>query len=170
MRSTLLNATIVASILGLWMPISAKAQAKTPVPGAAKSTTAKTKTSKTSTKLQDLTLVSTTAAAREAAKEAKSTATGKSASKSGQAENTAVVELQPAALPSSADSDSGSVKMKTGKKPLLKDFHGSLYGTTGAQGVAGKSTAGEIGTGSSNGKVNIFVEGQHTQVTTPAPH
>ncbi len=170
MRSKLLKATIVASIFGLWLPVGAKAQAKTPIPGTAKSTPAKAKTSKTSTKLQDFTLVSTTAAAREAAKEARNKAAGKSASKSGQAENTAVVELQPAALPSSADSDSGSAKTKAGKKPLLKDFHGSLYGTAGAQGVAGKSTAGEIGTGSSNGKVNIFVEGQHTQATTPAPH
>ncbi len=172
MSLKLLQAAIVAVVLGLWLSVTAPAKAQAQGATPSGSSTAKTKTSDTSAKLplKDITLVSTSKAAREAALKTKTKAPGKSASKSGQMAGDGVMEFQLARQESSARYDSGTVQVKDGKKHVLKDIHGTIYGATGAQGVAGRSTAGAIGAATSGGKFNIFVEGQNSQAKNPARH
>ncbi|MCL5669817.1 MAG: hypothetical protein M1423_00720 [Acidobacteria bacterium] len=179
MSLKLLQAAIVAVVLGLWLSVTAPAKAQAQGANPSGSSTAKTKTgtwaygpSDTSAKLplKDITLVSTSKAAREAALKTKTKAPGKSASKSGQMAGDGVMEFQLARQESSARYDSGTVQVKDGKKHVLKDIHGTIYGATGAQGVAGRSTAGAIGAATSGGKFNIFVEGQNSQAKNPARH
>ncbi len=172
MSLKLLQAAIVAVVLGLWLSVTAPAKAQAQGATPSGSSTAKTKTSDTSAKLplKDITLVSTSKAAREAALKTKTQAPGKSASKSGQMAGDGVMEFQLARQESSARYDSGTVQVKDGKKHVLKDIHGTIYGATGAQGVAGRSTAGAIGAATSGGKFNIFVEGQNSQAKNPARH
>ncbi|HUZ45053.1 MAG TPA: hypothetical protein VMW54_00300 [Terriglobia bacterium] len=172
MSPKLLQAAIVAVILGLGLPVTAPAKAQAQSSSPSGSSATKTKTPKTSAKLplKDITLVSTSKAAREAAKKTNAKAPGKSASKSGQVAGDGVMEFRPAGPESSASSDSGTVQMKDGKKPRLKDVHGTIYGATGAQGIAGNSTSGAIGAAARGGRFNVFVEGQNSQVSNPAPH
>jgi len=175
-----LEAAILTGILGLWLPAAAAAQTKAQAPPPASSKTPAQEASKAPTKLplKDVGVISTAEAAREAAEAAHKAAQatkakapqGQATSKSGQAEESGVMEFQPVKSDSSADSPFKDAHLKDHQKPLLKDFHGSVYGAAAGQGAAERTAAGAAGASSGNGKLNVFVEGQHSQANNPGPH
>jgi hypothetical protein len=125
--------------------------------------------------LQSVTLQSTAEAARKAAEEASARALGqekvsKNSKQPGASELTdgAVLEFHPTTNPPSAGS--GGFHEKNHKNSVLKNIHGSAYGA--AASAAGRASAegGAVGADSRNGKVNIYVEGEHAQTNNPAPH
>jgi hypothetical protein len=177
MRPKLLRAAIFTVILGLWLPVVVTARARAQASNPSDSATPNTKAAKTPAKLplKDITFISTAEAARQVAEEIKVKASGQSASaprasKSRQPENSGVLEFQPDKSGSSAGSESGPDHLKSHKKPVLKDIHGTFYGSTAAQGTSDHTAEGAIGASSSNGKLNVFVETQHSQTNSPAPH
>ena len=126
--------------------------------------------------LQDVTLVSTAAAARKVAEEASARAQApKAASKtsvkaeSKQAADGAVLEFHPESGPA-GDSAKGGFQSKSGKKSVLKNIHGSAYGAAASAVGQANGEGGNVGADSSNGKLNIYVEGEHAHASTPAPH
>jgi len=173
MSPKLLQAAILTVSLCLTATAPGQAGAQTSSESAPKPTSTKAAKPRVKLPLTDITLVSTAEAAREAAKATE--VKGKSASdphssKSQASANSGVMEFQPANPGSSAGPESGGVQLKDHKKSVLKDIHGTAYGSTSAQGTTGRTAGGAIGAGSSNGKFNVFVETQRSQASTPAPH
>jgi hypothetical protein len=164
-----LEAAILTGILGLWLPAAASAQTKAQAPSPAASKTQTKQDSKAPSKLplKDLGVISTAEAAREAAK---AKAQGPATSQSGPADVNGVLEFQAVKSESSSDSPSKDARLKDHKKPLLKDFHGSVYGAAAGQGSGGRTAAGEAGASSKSGKLNVYVEGEHSQANSPGSH
>jgi hypothetical protein len=127
--------------------------------------------------LQSVTLVSTEEAARKAAEEVRARAeSGKTAPEtSKQAEGSkaaegAVLEFHPTdGLPGAAVAK-GGLQEKDRKKSVLKNIHGSAYGAAASAAGRANSEGGAVGADSRGGKVNIYVEGEHTRTSTPVPH
>lgn len=126
--------------------------------------------------LQDVTLVSTAAAVRKVAEEASSRAQAPKAAskasvkpKSKQVADGAVLEFHPESNPA-GDSTKGGFQKKSGKKSVLKNIHGSAYGAAASAVGQANGEGGAVGADSSNGKLNIYIEGEHTHASTPAPH
>ena len=127
--------------------------------------------------LQSVTLVSTEEAARKAAEEVRARAesdktapkTSKQAEGSKAAEG-AVLEFHSTdGLPGSSVATGGS-QDKDHRKSVLKNIHGSAYGATASAAGRANSEGGAVGADSRSGKVNIYVEGEHTHASTPVPH
>jgi hypothetical protein len=166
-----LTAAFAAS-LGLLLPVSAAGQAKSQAakPANLAAPNAKAPKARGKLPLNDLTFVSTAQEARDAAKASATKKSEKSAaaprpSKSHESGNLGVVELQPARVGASTGSESGAVHPNHQKKSVLKNVHGTVYGSEGA---AGQATDGAVGASSRNGKSHIFIEGQHAN--SPTPH
>lgn len=126
--------------------------------------------------LQDLTLVSTAAAVRKVAEEASARAQSPKAAsktsvkaKSKQVADGAVLEFHPENSPT-GDSTKGGFQTKGRKKSVLKNIHGSAYGAAASAVGQANGEGGAVGADSSNGKLNIYIEGEHTHASTPAPH
>ena len=119
--------------------------------------------------LNELTLVSTSKAARQAAKAAKEKSQDRGTSKSREADGSGILELQPAKPDGLAKSTSGDAHQKSQKGHLLKDVHGSVYGATAGPGATDHATAGDVGARSRNGKVNVFVETEHSRTSQAGP-
>ncbi|HXH50429.1 MAG TPA: hypothetical protein VNM47_13890 [Terriglobia bacterium] len=127
--------------------------------------------------LQSVTLVSTEEAARKAAEElqarAESDKTAPGTSKQAEASKAAegaVLEFHPTdGLPGAAVGK-GGVQEKDRKKSALKNIHGSAYGAAASATGRANSEGGAVGADSRGGKVNIYVEGEHTHSSTPVPH
>jgi hypothetical protein len=172
MSAKKLAAAILTGMLGLGLPAATSAQTKTQAaPPQVGSQTQAGKDSKPPAMLplKDLGVISAAELAREAAK-TKARAQGQATSKSSPANEGGTLEFQPVKGGSSSDSPSTDAHLKDQKKPLLKDFHGSVYGATAGQSGAGSTAAGAVGASSPSGKLNVFVEGQHSQASNPGPH
>jgi hypothetical protein len=164
--------------LFLLLPPAATAQEKkstSPQPSDSKS--AKAAKPANTLPLQSVTLVSTEEAARKAAEEVRARAeSGKTAPEtSKQAEGSkaaggAVLEFHPADGMPGATAAKGGFQEKDNKKSVLKNIHGSAYGAAASAAGRANSEGGAVGADSRGGKVNIYVEGEHTQASTPAPH
>ena len=168
---------LVAALFLLW-PAAAAAQEEKPS-GPQKATSENSKAAKSTGRLplQSVTLVNTAEAARKVAEEASAkTQTPKGAtrdaSKAGPKQETdgAVLEFRPAEGLPAADSASGTVQAKSSKKSVLKNIHGSAYGAAASAVGQADGEGGAVGADSSNGKFNIYVEGEHAHASTPAPH
>ena len=164
-----LQAAFLTGILGLGLSAAAAAQATALAPGPAASKTQTKQDSKAPAKLplKDLGVVSTAQAAREAAKAKEQ---GPASSPSRPADVNGVLEFQAVKSESSSDAPSKDARLKDRKKPLLKDFHGSVYGAAAGQGSGGRTAAGDAGASSKSGKLNVYVEGEHAQANSPGSH
>lgn len=125
--------------------------------------------------LPSVPLISTEEAARSVAKQATARAgtAGKSATNPAvkeQGAEDAVIELHPADASPLADSPTGNVEAKGRHKSLFKNVHGSAYGAAASGVGRARGEAGAVGADSGNGKFNIYLEGEHTRESTPAPH
>lgn len=161
-----LDTAILAGVLGLGLPILGRAQTKRAAqPNTTKAQAAKQSPTAPKLPLKDLDLISTTQAAREATK-----GKGQSTAKSGQSPAGAILEFHPVKSGSTSDSPSKDAHLKNSKKPLLKDFHGSVYGAAAGQGAEGSTAAGDVGASSGNGELNVFIKGQHSQTSNPGTH
>ena len=125
--------------------------------------------------LQSVTLPSTAEAVSKVAEEAsaKSLAAktaGKTSPQSGTSDvpGDAVLEFHPTATAPAAGS--GDFKEKDNKNSVLKNIHGSAYGAAASAVGSASAEGGAVGADSRNGKVNIYVEGGHSQSSTPVPH
>jgi hypothetical protein len=125
--------------------------------------------------LQSLTLQTTAEAARKVAEEASAKALGQEkASKNSnqpsasEMKDGAVLEFHPTTTPPSAGS--GGFQEKDHKNSVLKNIHGSAYGAAASAAGSASAEGGAVGADSRNGKVNIYVEGEHAQTNNPAPH
>lgn len=127
--------------------------------------------------LQSLTLISIDHDVRTVAEEAsarskgsKTTAQAPAPKGSGPAAEGAVLEFKPTDNGMATASDPGTVQVKTRKKSVLKNIHGSAYGATASALGNANTESGAVGADSGNGKFNVYVEGEHSQANTPAPH
>ena len=164
-----LQAMILTGILGLWLSASASAQSNkaAPDPAAAKGQTKQDSKAPAKLPLKDLGVISTAQAARDAAK-AKTQSPATSQSKP--ADVNGVMEFQAVKSEPSSNSPSKDARLKDRKKPLLKDFHGSVYGAAAGQDSRGRTAAGDAGASSKSGKLNVYVEGEHAQANSPGSH
>jgi hypothetical protein len=178
MSKTLWQTVLLVLALFLLAPSATTAQEKksaSPQPSDSKSAIAAKPASKLP--LQSVTLVSTEEAARKAAEEVRARSeSNKSASEtSKQAESSkaaegAVLEFHPTGgLPGATETKDG-LQEKNGKKSVLKNIHGSAYGAAASAAGQANSKGGAVGADSRGGKVNIYVEGEHTHTSTPVPH
>lgn len=176
MSKTACRTVLLVLAFFLVMPAAANAQTEK-ASRPQKSTSESSKTSKAPSKLplQSLTLVSTTEAARKVAEEAsakaETTKTDTSILKGTKPEaDGAVIEFHAIDSSFARDSSKGTFETKSQKKSLLKNIHGSAYGATASDAGRASGEGGGIGADSGNGKFSIYVEGQHTHASTPAPH
>lgn len=178
MSKTACQTVLLALTLLLLLPTVATAQAEkttnTPNPAAQNQKAAKTPKK---LPLEALTLVSTSEAARGAAAEisAKKMAlkdatrtSGKTGTK--QKADGGVQQFQIDNAAGLADSSNGTFRIKDHKRSLLKNIHGSIYGATASGVGRANSVDGDVGADSSNGKLSVYVGGEHTHVRPATPH
>jgi hypothetical protein len=178
MSKTPWQTVLLVLALFLLLPPAANAQEEKPSsrhPSDSKSSKAAKPAAKLP--LQSVTLVSTEEAARKVAEEASARAqSGKTVPESSKqakpdkATEGAVLEFRPAQGLPAADLSKGGYQEKGGKKSVLKNIHGSAYGAAASAAGRVNSESGAVGADSRNGKVNIYVEGERTHASTPAPH
>ncbi|TAM81037.1 MAG: hypothetical protein EPN47_14260 [Acidobacteria bacterium] len=127
--------------------------------------------------LQSVTLVSTEEAARQAAEEVRARAQPSKAgpgnpkqAEPGKAADRAVLEFHPADSLPGADVPRGGFQENDSKKSVLKNIHGSAYGSAASATGRANSEGGAVGADSRGGKVNIYVEGERGRASTPDPH
>lgn len=138
---------------------------------------AKTTKAPSSLPIQSLTLVNADQMAREVAKEAstKAEAAKGAATKSGKGQtkqeaSDGVMEFHSINSAPLSDSSAGTFHLKQRKNSMLKNFHGSVYGTA-ASGIGEANTVGgAAGAESKSGKFNIYVEGAHSHASTGTAH
>lgn len=168
-----IEAAILIGIMGLWLPAAASAQTKTQAAHPDSSHPQAERASKppAALPLKDLGGISTDEAARQAARQmavkTKSKAQSQTSSNSGKPDAGAVLEFRVVKNNAPSDTASKDIHPKNQRKALLKDIHGTIYGASGGQGTAGHTTGAAAGASSGNGKLNIFVDGQHTQANNP---
>ena len=179
MSKTPWQTVFVFPALFLLLPPGAGAQqAKDPGPRPSDSKkTSKAAKAPDKVPLRSVTLVNTTDAARKVAEEEiarkqmekESPLAGKQ-QEPGKGAGSAVLEFHATESTPAADSSRATVQEKGRKKPALKNIHGSAYG--GAASGIGRANGegGAVGADSRGGKLNVYVEGGHTQGTTPGPH
>lgn len=161
-----------------FLSASAAAQVKKPSkPQSAMSKTSKAAKASTKPPLQSLELVSPDKLAQSVAEEestkARTTKTRAGvANPAGLNQNAdgAVLEFRPAGNSPFSNPPSGGVEAKTGKKSLLKNIHGSVYGAAIPQAGQANAEGGAVGADSKSGNLSIFVRGEHAHASTPAPH
>lgn len=178
MSQTPRSTTLLLVALFVFSSVAAAAQVKkdpNPQPSRPKAPEA-AKTSKQPL-LRSLELVSTTEEARRVAEEESSKSrTAKVAAKKRntdglkQGANGAVLEFRPTSNSPFSGSDAGIVEPKIRKKSLLRNIHGSLYRAGGSQASRGNAESGSVGADSKNGKLSIFLQGEHASTTTPISH
>ncbi len=111
----------------------------------------------------DLTRVSTSDAARQAAADKANKKDGKS--KSATKDSGSVLEFQP--VPAGAAQPSSPAVVDNQKsKGVLKSIHGSVYGVGSPN---GKEMGGDVGATSKGGKVGVYIETKHVDPNQPAP-
>jgi len=178
MSKTACPTVLLALILFLFLPAAASAQTVKPSAPDHSIPESRKTAEKTPSKLplQALTLVSTSEAARKAAEEAslkegipKGKALTSDPPGSKQETDGGVLEFHANDSPPLSDSTTGTFHAKDQKKSVLKNIHGSIDGAT-ASGV-GRANAvdGAVGADSSNGKLNIYLEGGHSHASPPNP-
>jgi hypothetical protein len=123
--------------------------------------------------LAEVTRVSTTAAAENAAREQVRSEDEASeaeieGSTSGE-DSDSVVELKPRSKNSEESKEAVKVDTRSSGKGPLKDVHGSVHGTLDAKGSDSRRTGGSIGATTRDGRGAIYVEGQRTRETPPRP-
>ncbi len=178
MSKTPWQTVLLVTALFLLLPAVAAAQAeKTSRPQDPSSVSPKAAEASGKLPLQSVTLVDTAEAARQVAKEASArsqtpNAAARTSNKTApqQEADGAVLELHPADNSPLAGTARGTVQTKSPKKSVLKNIHGSAYGAAASAVGQANGEAGAIGADSSNGKFNIYLEGEHAHASTPAPH
>ncbi len=170
---------VFAVALFLFLPAVVAAQVKKKASSSKVSAQEKLKAAKAPSKLslQSLMLVSTSEAARKAVEEASAkakktkTRAGTSILRGTKREaDGAVTEFHAVNGSFAGDSSKEISRVKSQKKSVLKNIHGSAYGATASAIGRANGVGGAVGASSGNGKFGIYVEGQHTQASTPAPH
>jgi hypothetical protein len=164
--------------LFLLLPPAVTAQEEKPSnPHAPKSESAKEAKAPGKLPLRSVTLVNTTETARKVAEEASARAqSGRTvpqtsqAAEAGKATDGAVFEFHPADGPPAADAGKGDFQKKGRRKSVLKNIHGSAYGAAASSVGRAHGEGGAVGADSRGGKLNVYVEGEHTHASTPAPH
>jgi len=178
MSKTPWQTVVLVTALFLFLPAAAAAQKEKPS-GPQKATSENSKAAKSPGRLplQSVTLVNTDEAARKVAEEASARAqTPKGAARTSnktapqQEADGAVLEFRPTEGSPMADPAPGTVQTKSSKKSVLKNIHGSAYGAAASAVGQANGEGGAVGADSSNGKFNIYVEGEHAHASTPAPH
>jgi hypothetical protein len=107
--------------------------------------------------------VSTDSALRDAAKKEAKTPGAEQAEEPPGEE---VLEFHPA--PSAATgSKSSAGTPKDAKKSPLRDVHGTVYGSTAAQGAQAQRAGGAVGASSKSGKTAIYVDTERSRATPP---
>jgi len=107
--------------------------------------------------------VSTDSALRDAAKkEAKTPGTEQAEEPPGEA----VLEFHPAASDATGSKSSAGAP-KDAKKSPLRDVHGTVYGSTAAQGAREQRAGGAGGASSKSGKTAIYVDTERSRATPP---
>jgi hypothetical protein len=172
MTSKHLEAAVLTAVLGLCLSTAVAAQTRLPWSPTAEKEAASPKTSKKTAKLplKDITFMSTSEAAREAAEATKAKPQGQTTLTSGQAGGNGILEFQPVQSESAVKPESSDTLPEHRKKPLFKDIHGSVYGSTSSQRAADHTTAGNVGASSRNGTFSIFVGTEHSQASNPGQH
>jgi len=178
MSQTSWQTVLLVMALFLLLPAAAAAQGeKTSGPQSSPAENSKAAKTPGRLSLQTVTLINTAEAARKAAEEASaktqaSRGAARDAGKSGAKQETggAVLEFRPTEGLPAAVSAPETVQAKHPKKSVLKNIHGSAYGATASAVGQANGEAGAVGADSSNGKFNIYVEGEHGHASAPAPH
>ncbi|HET9177928.1 MAG TPA: hypothetical protein VFQ24_06180 [Terriglobia bacterium] len=158
-------------------PAATAQEQKTASPHAADSQSGKAVKPAANLPLQSVTLVSTEEAARRAAEEVRARAqTSKLSSEpskegaASKAAEGAVLEFHPTDSLPAKDAVKGRVQQKDQSKSVLKNIHGSAYGAAASAAGRANGEGGDVGAESRGGKINIYVEGERTHASTPAPH
>ncbi len=160
------------------LPVAASAQEqKSSNPQAIPSEGAKNAKAPSKLPLQSLTLINIDQDVRKVAEEAsarskasKTTTQAPTQKGSAQPAEGAVLEFKPTDNAFGTAADPGTFQVKTHKKSVLKNIHGSAYGATASALGNANTESGAVGADSGNGKFNVYVEGEHSQANTPAPH
>jgi hypothetical protein len=178
MSKTTWQTVLLVMALFLLLPAAGAAQGeKSSSPQKSASTDSKALKAPGQPPLQSVTLVNTAEAARQVAKEASARAQAPKAASTTSNKTApqpeaggAVLELHPADLSDLAETETRAVQTKSPKKSVLKNIHGSAYGAAVSQVGQANGEGGDVGADSSNGKFNIYLEGEHAHASTPAPH
>jgi len=168
---------LVLVMFAFLSPTATAQEQKTACPRATGSQSAKAAKPAAQLPLQSVTLVSTEEAARRAAEEMRAKAqtgqtppeTSKEA-EAGKAADGAVLEFHPTDSLPGKDAIKGGVQEKDRSKSVLKNIHGSAYGAAASAAGRANGEGGDVGAESRGGKINIYVEGEHTHTSTPVPH
>lgn len=178
MSKTAFHSVLLVLAFFLLLPAVAMAQGKKPS-AAQKSISDNPKSSEILSKqaLQSITLVSTAEAVRKVAEEEsakiltpKGATRGPNRAGAKQEADGAVHEFRPVDGLPATDSFPGTFQAKSHKKSVLKNIHGKAYGATASEVGGENGEGGAVGADSSNGKFNIYVEGEHIHGSTPVPH
>jgi len=180
---------ILAATLILFLPMTTLAQGTsqakddkqsgTPPRKPEQSSANREKKSVASGGVPELRPVSTAEAARSAAEDrakeqksgaAKSPAGPSSSDKSAaQGSGDPVTEFRPAAEGSAA-SAAAVVKTKDSKKSVLKNVHGTAYGSLDPKNRGSHQAAGSVGGSSKSGKTSVYVETDSSRTAAPSSH
>lgn len=169
--SMMVSATTLALLASLW---AAPQGDKKPNPAENTPSPSSDSTASPSTKLIEVTRVSTEEAARKAAEaeSKKDQATEAAGTEKDTAKSAApdVSELQPVAK-TGGDSDNAlRLPAEESKKSPLKDVHGSVYGTLDSSGSGNRGTGANIGASTKNKKAHIYVETNRSRADSGTPH
>ena len=116
--------------------------------------------------LAGATRVSTTEAARNAAKDVvKEHGDGTASEPSATPD---VLEFHPDDSRGQSSAGAGIAPSSGSKKSTLKNVHGDAYGVLGSRGAA-RQAGGSVGASSKSGKSSIYVETDRSRESTPAP-
>jgi hypothetical protein len=116
-------------------------------------------------RLADITRVSTTEAARGAARDQANPEEGVAQIKTEESTEPAVVELKSTPKEAEASGRTVAVQDSKGSKPLK--VHGRAHGSLDSQNSGNNQTGAAVGVGSKSGKTNIYVETERSRRTTP---
>jgi len=178
MSKTPWQTVLLVTALFLLLPAAGAAQTeKTSHPQNSSPVSPKAAKASVKPPLRSVTLVNTAETARQVAREASARAQAPKAAARTSNKTTpqqeaegAVLELHPAEVSPLAGTATGTVQTKSAKKSVLKNIHGSAYGAAASAMGQASGEGGDVGADSSNGKFNIYLEGEHAHASTPAPH
>lgn len=155
----------LAALVLTALPPSAQAQQAADKKPSSKTSASSRTAQKNKLKLLEVTRVSTRQAARKAAEAEVDKKTG-TAPDSKQAAAIGVVELQPNRHPEGKQANQNAAR--PGKKSLLKNVHGSVYGATGASNSDVRRTGGDVGATTKGGKASVYVQAEKNR-SNPGP-
>jgi hypothetical protein len=151
---------MIAPALAAPQPQPQNAPGKTPAPKIEQRPKAKK-----TPNFADLTRVSTSDAARDAAEDAAKKKQDQEEG-SGAAKSDSVLELHSVS-PGAAPEVVPLVIKGDNSNHILKKIHGEVYG---AAGQGGKTAGGAAGMSAKDGKLNVYIETQHSTSNAPTPH